>query len=167
MSTSATTVIEASDHDGKAFPVVLRNRIGTGTVLTVLLEDDVALGALALLPHLLSRMASDVLPFEVVDVESGADMLATKLEMLLARRHSGWQVTLVNNFGVTKQPGAAATVDPSKRVRAVLRLKRAYGAATAVTLVAADGATPLIVSNNSVTVEVEAGDLAVLAVELA
>ena len=52
-------------------------------------------------------------------------------------------------------------------VRAVLRLKRAYGAATAVTVVAADGATPLVVSNNSVTVEVEAGDLAVLAVELA
>ena len=59
MSTSATTVVEATDSKGKAFPVVLRNRVGTGTVLTVLLEDDGALGALDLLPHLLSRMARD------------------------------------------------------------------------------------------------------------
>jgi hypothetical protein len=150
----------------QVFPVVLRNSVGKGTVLTVLLENDRALGGLDILPHLLARVAADVLPFEVVEVDTGADMLATRLEMLLARRGAGWQVTLVNNFGVIKQPESAAVVDPSKRVSAVVRMKAAYGVVARAMDVTPTGSTALAVSNNSVTITIEAGDLVVLAVEL-
>jgi hypothetical protein len=146
------------------FPVALRNSIGDGTVVTVLLEDHLALDALGILPHLLARLASDVLPFEVVD-STGTNMLIDKLEMLLARRSTGWQVTIVNNNGVTKQPNAAAVVDASQRQVAMVTLKPAFGIVKSVTLTttAAPGETrTLVVSKNSVSVTVESGDLVVL-----
>ena len=168
---TATTVLQATaaaagKDTAPSFPVVLRNSVGNGTFVTVLLEDDVALGGLGILPHLLSRVAEDVLPFEVVAVGTGANMLATQVEMLLARRPSGWQVTLVNNFGVVKQPDTAAVVDPSKRLSATVRMKPGYGNVASAALVTATSTTLLAVNNNSATVVVEAGDLAVINIEL-
>ena len=172
-ATSATTLLQASTAlppgqqrvaPENVFPVALRNSIGDGTVVTVLLEDHLALDALGILPHLLARLASDVLPFEVVD-STGTNLLIDKLEMLLARRSTGWQVTIVNNNGVTKQPNAAAVVDASQRQVAMVTLKPAFGIVKSVTLTttAAPGETrTLVVSKNSVSVTVESGDLVVL-----
>ena len=164
--TPATVVLQATSADGKTtLPVVLRHNIGAGTIITVLQEDDGALYALGILPHLLSRIASDVLPFEVVD-DGGADLLPTKLELLTARRASGWQVTLVNNNGVTKQPSSATVLDPSQRLSANVRLKRAYGVVASAMVVTGTVNTTLSTSNNTITVIVEAGDLVVLNIEL-
>jgi hypothetical protein len=172
-TTSATTLLEASTatpeqqqqgSSAEAFPVALRNSIGNGTVVTVLLEDYQTLDALGILPHLLARLAADVLPFEVIDANSGENLLLSKLEMLLARRSTGWQVTIVNNHGVTKQPNSAAVVDASQRQVASVRLKPALGVVASATLTTTTVAVSkqLAVTNNSVSVAVEAGELVVL-----
>ena len=144
--------------------MALRNSIGNGTVVTVLLEDYQTLDALGILPHLLARLAADVLPFEVIDANSGENLLLSKLEMLLARRSTGWQVTIVNNHGVTKQPNSAAVVDASQRQVASVRLKPALGVVASATLTTTTVAVSkqLAVTNNSVSIAVEAGELVVL-----
>jgi hypothetical protein len=165
--TTATTLLQAScANSSTLFPVVLRNSVGKGTCLTVLLENDAQLRDFGILPHLLSRIALDVLPFEVMDVSSDNDLLSTKLQLLLSRRASGWQATLVNNNGVTKQPNTAAVVDLSQRLSARVRLKRAYGSVASATVVTPVGEMALSVRNNTITVTVEAGDLAVVRIEL-
>eukprot|EP01052_Picozoa_sp_SAG31_P010194 SAG31_NODE_550_length_14214_cov_3.054269_6_plen_477_part_00 len=161
--TTAHNVMLATTTDGKPTPVVLRNTIGTGTVITVLLEDNDALDELKVIPHLLSRMASDLLPFQVLSADNTTNLLESKLQLLLARRSVGWQLTLVNNNGVTKQPSQAAVVDPSQRVIARIQLKPGYGTVVGASRVSAHGETRLKVSDkNEVTVEVEAGDLTVV-----
>ena len=105
-------------------------------MVTVLLEDAAVLKEVGLLPHLLLRLAADVLPFELVAADSspaaahgpGADdAMLTKLQMLLARTPAGSQGTIVNNNGVTKQPAAAAVVDHGQRLSAIVRIKPGYG----------------------------------------
>lgn len=90
-------------------------------------------------------------------------MLIDKLEMLLARRSTGWQVTIVSNNGITKQPNAAAVVDASQRQVAIVTLKAAFGIVKSATLTTTPGETQtLTVSKNSVSVTVESGELVVL-----
>jgi hypothetical protein len=120
------------------------HQVGAGTVATVLLDDADALKDFGVLKHLLSRVSADVLPFDVLSGSStgggddddddddgdGAgrvDLLSSKLEMMLARASDGWQVTLINNLGVSKQPREPAVVDASHRVTCVLRLKAGHG----------------------------------------
>jgi hypothetical protein len=122
------------------------SQVGAGTVATVLLDDADALKDFGVLKHLLSRVSADVLPFDVLsgsstggdddddddddddgDGAGGVDLLSSKLEMMLARASDGWQVTLINNLGVSKQPRKPAVVDASHRVTCVLRLKAGHG----------------------------------------
>ena len=145
-------------------PIALKHAVGKGFVITVLLEDASVLEEYGILEHILARLAKDVLPFELVD-SHGTNMLEM-LEMLLARTSKGWQVTVVNHHGVTKQPAAAAKVDPSKRLRTIIRLKPEYGTAIGVKLLTAGGVV-LGIKNNSVEVTVDAGDLVVVHVQLA
>lgn len=92
-------------------------------------------------------------------------MLIDKLKMLLARRSTGWQVTIVSNNGITKQPNAAAVVDASQRQVAIVTLKAAFGivkSATLTTTTTPGETQTLTVSKNSVSVTVESGELVVL-----
>jgi hypothetical protein len=114
--------------------------------------------------HLLSRLAEDVLPFEILSAQ-GRDLLP-QVEMMLARSSTGWQVGLVNNNGVTKTPGGAAHVDTSHDLAVVLRLKPAYGMIGSAAVATAPRSA-LKVAQNSVQLTVRAGDLAVVVLTLA
>jgi hypothetical protein len=114
--------------------------------------------------HLLSRLAEDVLPFEVVGTQ-GRDLLP-QMEMILARSSTGWQVTLVNNNGITKTPSGAAHVDASHDLAVVLRLKPAYGTVGSAAVATAP-LSALKVTQNSVRLTVGAGDLVVVVLTLA
>jgi hypothetical protein len=145
-------------------PIALKHNVGSGCVITLLLESATVLERFGIIEHLLKRLATDILPFELVD-SRGDDMLQ-QLEMALGRTSKGWQVTIVNNNGVSKQPAAMAQIDGSKRLVTMLRLKEAYGTVSSATLATKNG-LPLVVANNSMRVVVEVGDLAVVLVNLA
>ena len=66
---TATVMIageSAQESHHAPMPMVLRNSLGRGVVLTVLLEDAPALAEFGVLSHLLGRLAADLLPFEVL-----------------------------------------------------------------------------------------------------
>jgi hypothetical protein len=157
-------------HGGAvALPIALRNRVGAGTVVTVLLEQAAALKELGVLQYLLSRLSADVLPFDVLSASAGTDLLGSRLEMMLARASDSWQVTLINNAGVSKRPRRPAVVDPSKRVECLLRLKPGYGTVKRAALATEGGrALPLLHRGSgggdgrSVELAVEAGGVAVI-----
>lgn len=161
--TSSAALLEATLSNGSTVPVAIKNTVGDGAVVTLLLEDAELLKRYGMQEHLLSRLADDVLPFEIVGA-NGHDLLP-QMEMMLARSSTGWQVSLVNNNGVTKTPGGAAHVDASHDLAVELRLKPAYG-----TVASAETAAPrsvLKVTGNSVELTVGAGDLAVVLLTLA
>ena len=140
LDTATVLLSGESAHGGEPpLPMALRNPLGRGTVVTVLLEDAPALAEFGVLSHLLARLSADVLPFEVLSAEAGGtDLLGDQLEMMLARASTSWQVTLVNNHGVSKRLREPAVIDASKRVAGVLRLKSGYGTITKA-LVATEG----------------------------
>jgi hypothetical protein len=163
LGTATVLLSGESARDGDPpLPMALRNPLGRGTVVTVLLEDAPALVEFGVLSHLLARLSADVLPFEVLSATTGGlDLLGDRLEMMLARASTSWQVTLVNNLGVLKQPREPAVIDASQRVAGLLRLKPKYGRITKA-LVATEGGRALVVNNNSLAFSVEAGGVVVL-----
>ena len=58
-------LLTSAASKGQTLPIALRNRVGKGTVITVLLEDAAALKELGVLQHLMGRLTADVLPFQV------------------------------------------------------------------------------------------------------
>ena len=169
LDTATVLLSGESAHGGEPpLPMALRNPLGRGTVVTVLLEDAPALAEFGVLSHLLARLSADVLPFEVLSAEAGGtDLLGDQLEMMLARASTSWQVTLVNNHGVSKRLREPAVIDASKRVAGVLRLKSGYGTVTKA-LVATEGGRALAVSGGStLAFTVEAGAVVVLDVFVA
>ena len=67
MGTATVLIAGQSAQESHApLPMVLRNSLGRGVVLTVLLEDAPALAEFGVLSHLLGRLAADLLPFEVL-----------------------------------------------------------------------------------------------------
>ena len=169
LGTATVLLSGESAHDGgPSVPMALRNPLGRGTVITVLLEDAPALAEFGVLSHLLARLSADVLPFEALSAATGgADLLGDQLEMMLARTSESWQVTLVNNLGVVKKPREPAVIDASKRVAGVLRLKAGYGRIIKA-LVATEGGRSLAVgSGSTLAFAVEAGAVVVLDVFVA
>ena len=164
--------VATKDNESSILPAVLRNNIGAGSVLTVLLEDADALrsgpsprtGAqgYGVFSHLLKRMADSVLPVDLLDVATGAIDMKTKLQMLLGRSKAGWHVTLINNGGVTKHPSTAVKIDATKAVSAVLTMKTGYGALESATLATDAARRPLPVVDGGVRVNVPPGGVAVV-----
>ena len=104
------TVLSLVATDGSRLPAVTRTRIGTGHVLTLWPPKASALDRLGALDWVLDTVAGAVTPFAVTGGE---------VQVLLNRRRSGWNITLVNNLGVTKtcsvREGCTPDmVDPSK-----------------------------------------------------
>ena len=62
------------------------------------------------------------------------------LQVLLNRSPEGWNVTLINNHGVVKQPGTAETVDARQARAATVVLRPGFGVVVAAW--AGDGQSP-------------------------
>ena len=179
MGTNASVLLSAAvtltPNHSQILPAVLRNNIGAGSVLTVLLDDADALrsgpsprtGALGygVFSHLLGRMADSVLPVDLLDMATRTVDMKTQLQVLLGRSTAGWHVTLVNNQGVTKHSSTAAVIDATKAASVMLKMKAGYGTLESATLATDATRRQLPVTNGEVGVTVPAGGVAV--VELA
>lgn len=166
-------------------PAAVRNAVGAGAVVTLLgLRSDVALGTLGVAGHLLARLADDTLPVDVVCSSSASSggtgtvdddgAPSCGLQVLLNRGPGGWNVTLVNNHGVVKQPNATAAVDASQLRVVDVALRPGWGALAAAweTSHGPARAVPLPVAPGSggggvAGIAVPAGDLAVVSLQLA
>lgn len=88
-------------------------------------------------------------------------------QVLLGCTPAGWNVTLINNHGVVKQPATAPVVDASQLRRVVLTLKQGTLATAWASSGAATAPAPLAISNGTtVEVTVAAGDLMTVGLEL-
>jgi hypothetical protein len=135
--TTAKPWLLASLTDGSSVPAAAVNVAGAGSVVTLLMADADALSeasGLALGAHVLSRLMEDTAVFAVTTNFSSsssssssdprAQAQAHGLQMITARTKSGWNVTLINNQGVRKQPAQEETVDASAALLAVLQLRQ-------------------------------------------
>lgn len=164
--TTATVLVALTPSSLPATTAVLINRAGGGAVVTLLLTEATAAEVwLGLLSHLLSRLSDDTSPFAVVDAISGLDA-RPKVMVQVSRGPSGWNVTLTNNMGVTKEPSTTATIDPTALMTVTVALRPGYGTRiTRATATRTGGrALPLSASGN-VTLVIPAGDLIVLGLE--
>ena len=164
-------VTAATATPTRTYPAVIRNPIGNGSVLTFLIDDLAANDRLGLHEHVLTRLSDDVTPFTLVVVSGGKTVVADgrgRVSMSIARAPAGWQVTLVNNLGVTKQPSLPARTDASAAVEVILRLKPEYGQIDVAEVLTEVSTRPLPVADGSgdVHVRIGAGDLVVLNVTI-
>ena len=83
--------------------------------------------------------------------------------MMVNRGPRGWNVTLVNNHGVVKQPGVAASVDRDQKLTAELSLKPGSGKIIGVHALVS-GTDVTILPNGTFRVDVEAGGVEVVGV---
>uniref|UniRef100_A0A0G4HBR0 Beta-galactosidase trimerisation domain-containing protein n=1 Tax=Chromera velia CCMP2878 TaxID=1169474 RepID=A0A0G4HBR0_9ALVE len=112
---------------------------------------------------------AQLLPFDVLDSESGASVVGS-VQMMVNVHPEGFGVALVNNEGVTKDPGAAAVEDLGKAREVLLRMKegarRGRGIKAALA-VREDGKTLQLADDKwSIQVEVPAGDVVILQIDL-
>ena len=144
-----------------------------GRVVTLLAPGAAAGSALGLVAHLLSRALNDTLPFYLAsNVSTDAQGTGGVQSLFNALPGGRWAVTLINNRGVSKQPGAPAALDAGagRAVRLSL-LQGAVGQGARVAAVSArdggaGGAVPVPWVAGSCVVEVPAGGLRVVEVQL-
>ena len=79
--------------DGRRVPAVTSTGVGRGRVIALWPPQAKALDRLGVLDWVLAEVAGGATPFAV----SGG-----RVQMLLNRRRTGWNITIVNNLGVTK-----------------------------------------------------------------
>eukprot|EP01043_Picozoa_sp_COSAG02_P037437 COSAG02_NODE_2807_length_7985_cov_659.432412_8_plen_639_part_00 len=163
LGTATVLLSGESAHGDSPLPVALRNPLDRGTVVTMLLEDAPALVEFGVLSHLLARLSADVSPFEVLSAATGGlDLLGDRLEMMLARASTSWQVTLVNNLGVSKPQREPVVIDASQRVVGLLRMKSRYGTITKASVATEGGRALVVHSGNTLAFTVEPGGVVVL-----
>lgn len=132
---------------------------------TLLTEATAAEVWLGLLSHLLSRLSDDTSPLAVVDAISGLDA-RPKVMVQVSRGPSGWNVTLTNNMGVTKEPSTTATIDPTALMTVTVALRPGYGTRiTRATATRTGGRALPLSAGGNVTFVIPAGDLVVLGLE--
>jgi len=174
--TTAQPLLEARGPGGNATCAVLSPAdaaSGAGAVVTLLFSAPAAALAeagLGLAAHLLQRLADDLAPLAVSTNVTAAGE-AGGVQLLLSRTPAGWLATLINDDGVTKQPGEAAVVDASRGRAVTLTLRPGWGAVAAA-WASVGGALPAVplsvgAGGTQVQVDVAAGDLVIVGLELA
>ncbi|MSR33040.1 MAG: hypothetical protein EXR99_16245 [Gemmataceae bacterium] len=110
---------------GAKVPLLTRNAVGEGAVITLLVPHQIGLDERAhpALPYLLNGLTQDLLPVEV----RLADGSRPKGEIMyqINRAPDGWIVALLNNRGVDKTQNGVARVDRNQWVDIILRSKTA------------------------------------------
>jgi hypothetical protein len=146
--------------------VALVARSRAGAVVTLLVPAAGDAERLLLLSHVLDRLTNDTLPVAVTDPATGASLLAA-VQCQVARGPDGFNVTLINNRGVTKQPALPPVVDPAAAVMVRLALRPGFGALAGATLPLVGGAAlPLQPDGQSVLVTLPPGDMAIVTLAL-
>jgi hypothetical protein len=166
---ATTTLLSLVSTDGGLLPAVTSTAVGNGKVLVIHQPSAVDLDTLGILDWLLDSVTEDVNPFSL----SGGS-----IQSLLNRRATGWNVTLINNLGVTKLCGVnngavpehcgPDIIDPSKAQTITVTLKPEHARLLGnLSVDATEHVTgnALQVVQNSVTVTVPSGEVRVLGLE--
>jgi hypothetical protein len=166
---ATTTLVSLVLKDGGLLPAVTSTAVGNGKVLVVHQPSASDLDTLGILDWLLDSISDGVNPFSL----SGGS-----IQSLLNRRATGWNVTLINNLGVTKLCGinngavpkhcSPDIIDPTKAQTITVTLKpehaRILGNLSVNAIEHVTG-TKLKVVQNSVTVIVPSGSVRVIGLE--
>lgn len=174
-STNATKVLlSLATADKQRVPAVTATTIGSGKVVVIHQPKAADLDVLGVLDWTLDTVTDGVTPFTFTGGE---------IQTLLNRRETGWNITLVNNLGVTKLCGINAAagqqhrpnhcspdiVDPSKARKITVALKpdhaRLLGNLSSTGAVEHVTGAALEVVGNTVTVVVPSGAVRVIGVE--
>lgn len=146
-------------------PILVRNQVGAGAVLSTLVPRLMGLDERAhpVAPYLLNGLTQGLLPIEV----HRADGAAWQGEVMyqVNRTPTGHVVLLVNNLGVDKTPSGVARVDRRASVEVLVRSRLAVRSAREYTEqvdVAAQGDA----DSPEFRLHLPAGDLRVLSLEL-
>jgi hypothetical protein len=140
-------------------PLVVRNEVGKGAVITILVPRGLGLDERAhpCLPVLMNALTEELLPVEVRLANgqrpSGAIMYS------LNKTKDGWLVSLFNQRGIDKTQNGIARVDRRAFVDIVVRTKLNVASAREMT-----EPRDLRVSKGEIFVRVPAGDVQVIAI---
>jgi hypothetical protein len=107
----------------KDVPLVVRNKIGAGAVITVLAPRGLGLDERAhpVLPYLMNGLTTDLLPVRV-EMPDGKRP-AGEIQYQVNRTKDGYVVMLMNNRGVDKTQHGVARVDRRQFVDVIIRTK--------------------------------------------
>ena len=166
---ATTTLLSLVSADGGLLPAVTSTAVGNGKVLVIHQPSAADLDTLGTLDWLLDSVTDDINPFSL----SGGS-----IQSLLNRRETGWNVTLINNLGVTKLCGinngalpkhcSPDIIDPSKSQTITVTLKPEHARLLGnLSVDATEHVTGnvLKIVQNSVTVTVPAGSVRVIGLE--
>lgn len=162
---STTPLLSLVTADGNRLPAVTQTKIGSGSVVVVHPPVAADLDALHVLDWLLTNITDGVTPFSFT---------GGSVQTLLNRRPSGWNLTIVNNEGVTKNCGINCCapdwkephrctpdiIDPSKAQEITVTLKPEHAKllgdlqSSAVEHVMR---TPVVLTGNSFVITVPSG----------
>jgi hypothetical protein len=109
---------------GKDAPLVVRNAVGNGAVITVLVPRGLGIDERAhpVLPYLMNGLTRDLLPVQVT-LPDGKP-LSGELLYQVNRTKDGYVVLLMNNRGVDKTQNGVARVDRRQYVDVVIQTKQ-------------------------------------------
>jgi hypothetical protein len=136
-----------------------------GRVVVALVNDATSLQAYRLLQDaVLAPLLDELAPLELLLAKNGLDARPL-VQMMINRVATGFNVTLINNRGVTKGPKTPAVVDPSAGVAVLLRLK--VGIMTEAFSTRLPVKKLEVLGKNTVSVAIPAGDVALVSITLA
>jgi hypothetical protein len=106
---------------GKNVPLVVRNKVGDGAVITVLVPRGLGVDERAhpVLPYLMNGLTQKLMPVEVRAADGKP--LAGEILYQVNRTKDGYVVLLMNNRGVDKTQNGVARVDRRQSVEVVVR----------------------------------------------
>ena len=166
-NTTSAVLLYLVTVEGKRLPAVVSTNVGSGKLVTVVPPVARDLDDVGILDWVLDNVTDAVTPFKV---EGG------QVQLLLNRRPAGWNITFVNNLGITKecnwQKTPACTpdlVDPTKAQTVKVTLKPEYAELMGVLSGVAEEhvtSTPVtILGNVSFTVTIPSGAVRIVGVE--
>ena len=121
---ATTTLSEFVAADSSTVPAVVTAALGTGSLTLILASDTPTLEGFQLLARTLQPLADSLTPFELLDAATRRVDLRGRVQLMLNRwpdDGATFNVTLINNEGVTKTPSEAADQEPTSAVSVVLR----------------------------------------------
>jgi hypothetical protein len=115
--------LEPDGFEEKDLPLVVRNAVGAGAVVTVLVPRGLGLDERAhpVLPYLMNGLTRDLLPVSV-EAPDGKP-LSGEVMYQVNRTKGGYVVLLMNNRGVDKTQNGVARVDRRQFADVVIRAK--------------------------------------------
>eukprot|EP00038_Savillea_parva_P012218 m.203072 g.203072 ORF g.203072 m.203072 type:complete len:811 (+) comp22013_c0_seq1:85-2517(+) len=160
----STVLLNLNLTNGTTAPAVVSCAVGDGQVVVMLPPIASDLDTFGILDWVLDALMDSVHPFEV----SGG-----KIDLLLNRRLQGWNITLVNNLGVTKSCSVNAhcepdKIDPTQLQSLTVTLRPEYAAILGnLSSTALDTTQGVVidVTNNAFHIEVPAGEVRVVGVD--